>query len=368
LEVILFKENEKVDVGLAVAKIRTTTGLVKEKSNVKEEQEQKQENKTNIKPITIRQQLTTNKFYSPLVLNIARTEGIPLNELEMIEGSGIDGRVTKNDLLAFIQNKKSGKLFVQVLPANTSQKTEVIREVSSNSGQQVEFIAMDNTRQKIMQHMILSRNTSVHVTAVMEVDMSKIHNFVEMNREEFASQGIKLTYLPFISFAVIKALKEFPLMNSSLEGNNIHSKKFINLGIAVAVEPNGLIVPNIKNAEEKSIRGLAKAIADLGTRARTKKLIPEDVVNGTFSITNYGVFGSLFGTPIINQPEVGILGVGSVTKKAVVVDVDGNDAIVIKPMMYLSLSHDHRLIDGMLGGKFLKSIKETLENFDTNIV
>jgi len=371
---ILFKENETVNVGVAVAKIRTTTGLVKEKTVLKEDQEHDQDQEKKIsKPITnhqspITKSQTVNKFYSPLVLSIARTEGIPLNELEMIEGSGIDGRVTKNDILGYLQNKQSGKLFAPVLPTNISEKTDAVKEVKTVSGQQIEFIAMDNTRQRIMQHMVNSRDTSVHVTAVMEVDMSRIHNFVEKNREGFASEGIKLTYLPFISSAVIKALKEFPLMNSSIEGKNILTKKFINLGIAVAVEPNGLIVPNIKNAEEKSIRGLAKAIADIGLRARTKKLVPEDVVNGTFSITNYGVFGSLFGTPIINQPEVGILGVGAVTKKPVVIDVNSNDAIVIKPMMYLSLSHDHRLIDGMLGGKFLKSIKETLENFDTSNV
>ena len=157
-------------------------------------------------------------------------------------------------------------------------------------------------------------------------------------------------------------------MNASIDGNNIVAKKYINLGIAVAVEPNGLIVPNIKNADEKNIRGLAKAIADIGSRARNKKLVPDDVVDGTFSITNYGVFGSLFGTPIINQPEVGILGVGAVTKKPVVIENNGIESIAIKPMMYLSLSHDHRLVDGMLGGKFLRSVKNILENFDINIV
>jgi 2-oxoglutarate dehydrogenase E2 component (dihydrolipoamide succinyltransferase) len=167
---------------------------------------------------------------------------------------------------------------------------------------------------------------------------------------------------------VIRGLKEFPLMNASIDGNNILMKKYINLGVAVAVEPNGLIVPNIKNADEKNVRGLAKSIADIGSRSRTKKLVPDDIVDGTFSITNYGVFGSLFGTPIINQPEVGILGVGAVTKKPVVVENDGVESIAIKPMMYLSLSHDHRLVDGMLGGKFIKLVKETLENFDTTVI
>ncbi len=377
LETILFKENENVNVGVAVAKIRTSSGLVIEKPVLNEEkvQDLKQETNSIINKVAhkqeqsnINQKQNTNKFYSPLVLNIARTEGISFNELEVIKGSGINGRVTKNDVLNYLQNKKSGKFYTAILPTSTTSNTEVVKEVKTISGQHVEFLAMDNTRQRIMQHMVNSRDTSVHVTAVMEVDMSKIHNFVEKNRVSFANEGIKLTYLPFISYAVIKALKEYPLMNSSIEGKNILTKKFVNLGIAVAVEPNGLIVPNIKNAEDKNIRGLARAIADIGLRARTKKLVPDDVVNGTFSITNYGVFGSLFGTPIINQPEVGILGVGAVTKKPVVVELEGIEAIVIKPMMYLSLSHDHRLVDGMLGGKFLKSIKETLENFDTNIV
>jgi 2-oxoglutarate dehydrogenase E2 component (dihydrolipoamide succinyltransferase) len=238
----------------------------------------------------------------------------------------------------------------------------------SSSALRIEKITMDNNRQKIMQHMITSKNTSVHVSAMIEVDVSRIYNFIEMNRNKFSNEGIKLTYMPFISFAVIKGLKQFPLMNASLDGNNILVKKYINLGIAVAVEPNGLIVPNIKNADEKNIRGLAIAISDLGNRTRNKKLVPDDVTDGTFSITNYGVFGSLFGTPIINQPEVGILGVGAVTKKPVVVEINGADCIAIKPMMYLSLSHDHRLVDGMLGGKFLKAVKESLENFDTSII
>jgi 2-oxoglutarate dehydrogenase E2 component (dihydrolipoamide succinyltransferase) len=172
--------------------------------------------------------------------------------------------------------------------------------------------------------------------------------------------------MPFISSACIKALKEFPYVNASINDDSIVVKKNINLGFAVAVEPNGLIVPNIKKADEKNIVGLAKAINELSRKSRNKGLVPDDIMDGTFTITNYGVFGTLFGTPIINQPEVGILGVGAITKKPVVIEVDGSDTIAIKPMMYLSLSHDHRLVDGMLGGRFLKSIKDTLENFDVS--
>jgi len=177
---------------------------------------------------------------------------------------------------------------------------------------------------------------------------------------------VNLTYTSFISYAVVKSLKAYPLLNASIEGNNIIIKKFINLGIAVAVEPNGLIVPNIKNADNLSVKNFAVLISEIGQKARNKKLTADDITNGTFSITNYGVFGSLFGTPIINQPEVGILGVGAVVKKPVVIEQNGLESIAIKPMMYLSLSHDHRLVDGMLGGKFLLFVKQTLENIELN--
>ncbi len=378
---ILFGENDTVAVGVTIAKISTSGGIVKPKQLMqehdqdqehvqdpvkntpgKQEQEKKHINISNQRePI-----VTSNRFYSPLVLNIARAEGISMSELETIPGSGIGGRLSKNDLLSYIQNRKSGSVSFSKVESIPTPRVDAPK---FTPGQRVEVIPMDNIRQRIMHHMINSRNTSVHVTAIIEVDMSRIHNFIEKNREAFAAnEGIKLTYMPFISFAVIRGLKEFPLMNASIDGNNILMKKYINLGIAVAVEPNGLIVPNIKNADEKNVRGLAKSIADIGNRSRTKKLVPDDIMDGTFSITNYGVFGSLFGTPIINQPEVGILGVGAVTKKPVVVENDGVESIAIKPMMYLSLSHDHRLVDGMLGGKFLKSVKDTLENFDTTII
>lgn len=355
---ILHQENDTVEVGVAVAKISTSGGIVKPKPKAKEEKVETAEIRT-AKP---QQPIASNRFYSPLVLNIARTEGISMIELETVPGSGIGGRLSKNDLLSYIQRNKTGApAFIKSEKVSNEPRKAV-------NGQRAEVIPMDNNRQRVMHHMLNSRDTSVHVTAMIEVDMTRIHNFVEKNRAAFAEEGIKLTYMPFVSFAAIKGLKEFQLMNASIDGNNIVLKKYINLGIAVAVEPNGLIVPNIKNADEKNIRGLAKSIADLGNRARTKKLVPDDVVDGTFSITNYGVFGSLFGTPIINQPEVAILGVGTVTKKPVVVEIDGAESIAIKPMMYLSLSHDHRLVDGMLGGKFLKFVKEVLENFDTSSV
>jgi pyruvate dehydrogenase E2 component (dihydrolipoamide acetyltransferase) len=373
---ILYAENETVGVGIAVARISASEGFVKQKSSDEvndQEQDYEQEHEVKMKLSAQSGKIKDNSslFYSPLVLNIARVEGVSMSELETIVATGAGGRLTKNDLLKYIANRKRSTDLKSRL--HRKEEEEIIPgksgKVTPAPNQRTEIIPMDNIRLRIMNHMIDSRNTSVHVTAVVEVDMSRIHHFIEKNREIFAKkEGLKLTYMSFISFAIIKALKEFPMMNASIDGNNIVIKKYINLGIAVAVEPNGLIVPNVKNADEKNLRGLSKAIADLGSRARTKKLVADDVVDGTFTITNYGVFGSLFGTPIINQPEVGILGVGAVTKKPVVVENDGVESIAIKPMMYLSLSHDHRLVDGMLGGKFMKSIKETLENFDTSLV
>ena len=374
---ILVQENETVDVDTIVA--RMSTGGTGESSQMIEDSPvSKQENKKVIDN-SIEEEKTvgelstvniesskpknhkhagSNRFYSPLVMNIARKENVGFEELEKIEGTGVNGRITKNDILAYINHKiQDGVL---------SEEPKLRTVLSSGI---TEIIPMDNIRKRIMDHMVNSRDTSVHVTAVTEVDMSLIHKFLEMNKENFLQEdGIKLTYLSFIARAVVKALKENPLMNASLDGNNIIQKKYVNLGIAVAIEPNGLIVPNIKNADEINTKGLSRAITDLSNRARTKKLLPDDVADGTFSITNYGVFGSLFGTPIINQPEVGILGIGAIQKKPVVITVDGQDVIAIKPMMYLSLSHDHRLVDGMLGGKFLKYVKDYLESFDTSKV
>jgi pyruvate/2-oxoglutarate dehydrogenase complex dihydrolipoamide acyltransferase (E2) component len=253
-------------------------------------------------------------------------------------------------------------------PSVEMEKTKPEPQEPSFTGQisgDFERIPMDNIRQKIMQHMVNSRDTSVHVSTMTEVDMTRIHNFIQKNKDEYLQkEGVKLTYMAFIANASVKALKEFPLVNSTIDGATILQKRFINLGIAVAIEPTGLIVPNIKSADERNISGLAKAINDLATKARNKRLMPDDITGGTFTISNYGVFGAIFGTPIINQPEVAILGVGTAVKKPVVINVDGADAIAIKPMMILTLSHDHRLIDGMLGGKFLKYVKETLESFD----
>ncbi len=375
LSEILYTENSVVPVGVAVAKITTSTGIVKSTSFKQTEVKQevttieKSIEKSEAVKINKEELANSNSFYSPLVLSIASKEGVSFDELKMIKGTGINNRVTKNDILEYLKNRKT----VQV-PDQSIKPEKSVKQTSQTSSYDFskvdsEIIPMNNIRQKIMSHMVYSRDTSVHVSAVIEVDMLNIHNYIQQNKDSLLTkEGIKLTYMPFIAYSVIKALREFPLVNASINNSDIIVKKNVNLGIAVAVEPNGLIVPNIKNADEKNIKGLAKSIAELSSKARNKGLTPDDITGGTFTITNYGVFGSLFGTPIINQPEVAILGVGAVTKKPVVVELNGMDTIAIKPMMYLSLSHDHRLIDGMLGGRFLKYVKDKLENFDTKNV
>lgn len=375
---ILVNEQETVSVGTVVAKISSHGKVV-----VKSEPQTQAHDviATNVAQISSQQfqaekksveeiKEKGSKFFSPLVLNIAQKENVSFAELETIHGTGLGGRVSKNDILAYIANRSAQKVKTAVekpvaaAPAPAFAMPPVTQRFESGK---IEQIPMDNIRQKIMYHMINSRDTAVHVSAVVEVDMSAVANFMNSNREKILKEsGIKITYMSFISNAVVKGLQQYPLVNSSIDGNNINLKKYVNLGIAVAIEPNGLIVPNIKNAHEKNILGIAKGISDLAERARTKKLSPDDIMGGTFTITNYGSFGTIIGTPIINQPEVAILGVGAVTKRPVVMEINGTDTIAIKPMMYLTLAHDHRLVDGMLGGLFLKAVKENLENFNAN--
>ncbi len=366
LSEILVNEQETVSVGTIVAKVFTTEhshqAEVQRETIIEDDQMHSMIGKNILVQNEIKEkEKETNRFYSPLVMNIAKKEKVTFDELENIPGSGIGGRVTKNDLLDYLKKRD--------VPQSSFEKVFPIKDEHHYAPNLIERIPMDNIRQKIMQHMIKSRDTSVHVSATIEVDVTKIYNFINRNKEQYQNlNGVKLTYMAFISHAVIKALKAFPIVNASIEGTTILQKRFVNLGIAVALEPNGLIVPNIKNAHEKNVVELAKAISEIAEKARTKKLTPDDVTNGTFSITNYGVFGTIFGTPIINQPEVAILGVGAVIKKPVVVEVDGMDTIAIKPIMTLALSHDHRLVDGMVGGKFLSSIKKKLEQFDETVM
>ncbi|NWF90031.1 MAG: 2-oxoglutarate dehydrogenase, E2 component, dihydrolipoamide succinyltransferase [Ignavibacteriaceae bacterium] len=379
LSEILVSEQQTVEVGTIVAKLKSSTKSVTGYSQKNSDDlEGGSEQKTDEKNLELNENrketadaaAKTKRFYSPLVLSIAQKQNVSFEELENIDGTGIAGRVTKKDILEYLEKRTLGRITKgKTETKHTYQPpAEPFENKAIPSSEGVQKIEMDNIRLKIMQHMVKSRDTSVHVTGLIEVDMSKVHNFIKVKKNELLQkENVKLTYMPFVAHAAIKAIKEFPLINSTIEGTTIYQKKFVNLGIAVALEPTGLIVPNIKNAEDKNIVGLAKSITDLANRARTKKLTPDDVSGGTFSITNYGVFGTLFGTPIINQPEVAILGVGAVQKKPVVLELDGVDTIAIKPIMAVTLSHDHRLIDGMLGGRFLKFVKDSLENFDGRI-
>jgi len=377
---VLIGEQETVSVGTIVAKISTGSGAISsiKKGTVTDKKVETIENVSMHDNFAKSEMIERAKmkgegsgFYSPLVLSIAEKENVNFDELKKISGSGLQGRITKKDILSYVENRSKQKVTVKTVE-DKKERTAApspsfipsdVRTVTSGSG--IEKIPMDNIRQKIMDHMIASRDTSVHVMSMIEVDMNRVHNFIQANKDEFQKQyGVKLTYMAFIAQACVKAIKAHPLINSTIDGNTILQKSFVNLGIAVAIEPAGLIVPNIKGAEQLNLIGLAKAINDLAFRSRNKKLNPDDISGGTFTITNYGVFGTVFGTPIINQPEVAILGVGAVVKRPVVISADGSDSISVRPVMALTLSHDHRLIDGMLGGMFLKHLKENLENFD----
>lgn len=307
-----------------------------------------------------------SRFYSPLVRTIARNEGLSIEDLAVIPGSGAAGRVTKADVLSFLKQRS-----FQPMPAGTSKSMGGLQKVDLGELQRkypspgYRIQQMDNVQQKMAEHMLRSVATSPHVAAVDEADVTSLVNFRARNAERFEKQeGYKLTFTPFFASAVVQTLKEFPVVNSSIEGDKIVFKKSVNLGIAVA-SPTGLIVPNIQGADEKNFIGLARAVNDLSVRTRNRKLSPEEIQGGTFTISNYGVFGTIIGTPIINQPQVAILGIGAVKKRPVVLtDAEGNDSIGIRSIVYLTISFDHRLIDGAVGGQFLARMKWILEHFD----
>ncbi len=308
------------------------------------------------------------RFYSPLVMTIAKAEGIPMAELEQIPGTGEGGRVSKNDILGWIQGKKAGRVTPRTAPAPAPQAgvLDQLKHVDDAElakkypAPEFEILQMSNVMHRMAEHMVQTVQTSPHVFAVHEVDMTAVVHHREKYADEFLrKEGFKLTYTPYVVAAVVDALKKFPIVNSSIDGGKIIKKNLLNIGIAVASE-SGLLVPVIKHAEEKNFLGLARAVNDLAQRTRTKKLLPEEVQGGTFSITNYGVFGTLIGTPLINQPQVAILGTGVITKRVAVV----NDMIAVRSMAFFTVSFDHRIIDGATGGQFLADIAHTLEHVD----
>jgi 2-oxoglutarate dehydrogenase E2 component (dihydrolipoamide succinyltransferase) len=314
----------------------------------------------------------SEKFFSPLVKNIAKEEGISVTELENISGSGKDGRVTKEDILKFVGSRKlevgSTNSFVQLKsvaqPQTIFQNPQPVT-TSLNGGD--EIIEMDRMRKLISGYMVASVQTSAHVQSFIEVDVTNIVKWRDKVKMAFEKrEGEKLTYTPIFMEAVAKTLKDFPMMNISVDGDFIIKKKNINLGMAASLPNGNLIVPVIKNADQLNLVGMAKAVNDLGNRAKTGKLKPDDTQGGTYTVTNVGTFGSVFGTPIINQPQVGILALGAIRKVPAVIETPEGDFIGIRQKMFLSHSYDHRVVDGALGGSFVKRVAEYLEAFDVD--
>lgn len=306
------------------------------------------------------------RFYSPLVLNIARTEGISQQELESLAGSGRGGRVTKKDILAYVKDRNikpaSTPVTKSVSPAPVVSSPQASVSVSASSNGNVEIMEMDRMRKIIARNMVQSKQTSAHVTSFVEADVTHIALWRKQNKEAFQKQyGEKLTYTPMFVQAVAKALREMPLVNSSIDGDNILIKKDINIGIAVALPTDNLIVPVIRNADRLNLAGLAAAINDLAQRARVNKLRPEELEGGTYTVSNVGTFGNVMGTPIIMQPQVAILATGAIRKLPAVIETPAGDLIGIRHKMFLSHSYDHRIIDGALGGRFVKRIADILE-------
>ena len=317
-------------------------------------------------PSVSRRNGDSDRFYSPLVRSIAQKEGVSTDELKRLAGSGISGRVTKNDLLAYLKSRGNRPVPAQRASMDfTLHHADPVALAAKYPPPRYELRAMDNVQQKMAEHMVRSVATSPHVQAIDEIDLTEIVKFRDRTAESFEKrEGFKLTFTPFFFEAAIFALRDFPIVNSSVEGDVVIVKKFVNIGMAVA-SPSGLLVPNIKNADGMNFLGIARAINDLAVRTRNKKLKPEEIQDGTFSITNYGVFGNIIGIPIINQPQVGILGFGAIKKRPVVVtDEGGNDTVAIRSMVYATLSFDHRIIDGAIGGQFLAKVKVLLEEFD----
>ncbi|MFN5334410.1 MAG: dihydrolipoamide acetyltransferase family protein [Bacteroidota bacterium] len=315
------------------------------------------------------------RFYSPLVLNIAAQEGIAMSELETIPGTGNDGRVTKKDIIQYVSQRGRGvsatpspqRDEVRVIAVSTPAQTEPVKPPSSPAiySGNVEIIEMDRMRKLIADHMVKSKHTSPHVTSFSEADVTNLVMWRDKVKKDFEKrEGTKITFTPLIIEAIVRCLKKYPLMNSSIDGDKIIIKKDINVGMATALPTGNLIVPVIKNADQLNLSGLAKQVNYLADAARNGKLKADDTQGGTFTFTNVGTFGSLMGTPIINQPQVAILAVGTIKKRPVVIETPHGDSIAIRHMMYISMSYDHRIVDGSLGATFLTAVANELERFN----
>lgn len=392
----LFNENEVAQVGDVIAiietdegdsvadKAETATPVITQIEEIKAEEvpfvpQDTEENKgvdTN--------QAASDRFYSPLVKSIAQEEGIGVDELNKVKGSGNEGRVTKDDLLAYIENRQQNSIIkpvevkaavekVTAAPAvPVAVKPEILQQVQkpaatvSVSGGD-EIIEMDRMRKLIAEHMVNSKHTSPHVTSFVEADVTNMVQWRNKVKNSFEKrEGEKITFTPIFIEAVAKAIKDLPMINVSVNGTQIIKKKDINIGMAAALPSGNLIVPVIKNADQLNLVGLTKSVNDLANRARGNKLQPDEVQGGTFTITNVGTFGNVMGTPIINQPQAAILAVGVIKKKPAVIETEFGDVIAIRHMMFLSLSYDHRVVDGSLGGSFVRKVADYLEAWDVN--
>ncbi len=311
-----------------------------------------------------------DRFYSPLVRTIAKEEGISTFELDSIVGSGTGGRVTKTDILTFVEDKKENKSVTspvltedRTIPMPKTVLATPVRPTSDN----VEIIEMDRMRRLIADHMVMSRRVAPHVTSFVEADVTNLVNWRNKVKADFMRKyGENITFTPIFIEAICIALREFPLVNSSVNDNQIIVKKDLNIGMAAALPSGNLIVPVIKNADRMNLIGLSQTVNDLATRARANKLKPEEVQGGTFTLTNVGGFGNIMGTPIINQPQVAILATGTIKKKPAVMETEFGDVIAVRQIMYLSMSYDHRIVDGSMGGTFLRRVGDLLEQFDVN--
>ncbi|MFN0730176.1 dihydrolipoamide acetyltransferase family protein [Polaribacter gochangensis] len=375
---ILFEKDDVVAVGATIAVIETEGGetvAVSSEPNEspKEVVEIEKEVTATIEEVStpISKNSESGKFYSPLVRNIAQKEGVSMQELESISGSGKDGRVTKDDILSYIKNRSSAPQKVAEQPKTTPIKTQATKEVSKAAPVSVngedEVIEMSRMGKLIAKHMVDSVQTSAHVQSFIEIDVTNIVKWrTKVKDAFFKREGEKLTFTPILMQAVASTIKKFPLINIAVDGDNIIKRKNINLGMAAALADGNLIVPVIKNADQLNLVGMTKAVNDLAVRARGNQLKPDDIQGGTYTVTNVGSFGSVMGTPIINQPQVAILALGAIRKVPAVIETPEGDFIGIRQKMFVSHSYDHRVVNGALGGMFIKTLKETLEAWDVN--
>ncbi len=374
LSEILFNEGDVVPVGTVIALVKTdddedddTEGEVKPADKVEKlTVESVVDEPAKAESTSVSNDFSNStRFYSPLVKSIAKKEGISIEELEKIKGSGKDGRVTKQDILGYLENR--GAVQQQAPSGQAAAPKMAAPKVTTAVGDQV--IEMNRMRKLIADNMVMSKQVSPHVTSFIDVDVTSVVNWRNKVKDEFLKrEGEKITFTPIFFEATAQALKEFPQINASVDGYNIVLRKNINIGMATALPNGNLIVPVIRNTDEKNLLGITKTVNDLANRARNNKLNPDEISGGTFTITNFGSFDSLTGTPIISQPQVAILAVGAIRKQPAVLETEMGDVIAIRNIMILSMAYDHRIVDGALAGMFLKRLKEILENWDVNRV